>query len=51
VKRVGRAGRRIGKSDIKVINEFLNSCWVKKKKRRIVPKIKRNGHFNCPQVS
>ena len=38
-------------SEIKVINEFLNSCWVKKKKRRIVPKIKRNGHFNCPQVS
>jgi hypothetical protein len=48
VGRSGRVGRRIGKSEIKVINEFLNSCWVQKKKRRIVPKIKRNGHFNCP---
>jgi len=51
VKRVGRSGRggrRIGRMEIKVINEFLNSCWVKK--RRIVPKIKRNGHFNFPQI-
>jgi hypothetical protein len=48
VGRSGRAGRRIGKSEIKVINEFLNSCWAKKKKRRMVPKIKRNGHFNSP---